>query len=712
MASGGQPAPGGQDGKTAKGGKKEDKTNETFWNEEADRDADFVVRHYTCKTPAAVDKDKTRCDVAFAGEERNGKKTLYLFTASTDSNQAFVAGCLNVPNVFAMRRTFAQKDFMNIGNTFEDAQENNYLIPLKQKAKNATISIKTEQILNSFAKRSDKDRFIYLWNLDPSLPWSQNVISDLNSRGDYEIPTHFYGVWCMIRAALNVVRTLPTSFPDSADEKGELPVTSNDFFLAVYAFKGWRSLRTKHWDPKGWGLTNATHSKSKKPTNARNAPAYKIFIHKPDLDPEADEGAPFLAEHEEKEKGAKTKGKEPLARIYTREEERLQFDVRKAVGPLEHMDEARKRQNDALMKDVQKILAAEEGEDNLRSAFAKRLAATNLPRLPEELHKEVFADLSYRFVSTGKTLAWLKDVSLPIPWPEKSASQTLVEHLAGQEATKDVAAKAGDAILAAIQADQVASSADGDKTVDIASVVASLRGVSMELLPYVEAAAALFPNGEGETLYDRFAKDREAGQRLLYKHQVQAVFAILDKLLNSPLKGVILADGCGLGKSIIILAAFLATATEYNKRNPDGPFYPILLVFPSSICEVWLLEFTRFFADNLSCVVYHGSGDILNASDELGCRLITSAALLRGFYLPGGIFDRSNPKTSFKIVFTSYSTYARRTLINRKLAEKLKTQALEDVNKGVVSQLWGSPKIAPLRILNTDPLEISQYCSC
>lgn len=564
-----------------------DPVDEKFWNSQADRDGGPVGRRFTKKLPRKDDRLETKCDVVFAGSDgEDGKKHIHFFTPQTEQNMAFVAGCLGVGNTFAMRRVFAQDEFVAIATVFEQAREVNFLTAVQlsgtvEKPK----SIATSQVMNILADPINTLRLRYLWNLDPSKPWSKDLIKELNSQVADEIQPHQQGLWCFARAVLNMIRALPASFPESVNfTHGHFPASLNDCHLALYAFRGYRILRMKGWKPKAWGLSASASSDKTGTKNASNAQfnfAFKIFVEKEDLPDDEDEGAPYLA----------------------------------TIMP--------------LTKD----------EDRAASRANPVYTASELQ------HQR---DMVNAFNANNLTLDRLKEQDAKIDQnPEADES--------------------GDAAAGA-------------------RIAASLRGVSMAMPSYLEAVKVLFPNGEGETLIDSHTQHAERAKRKLYKYQVQAIYNIRQAILDGPLNGIVLGDGCGLGKSLTVLVAFLLIAREYNERNPSGPYRPILLVCPPSVTGVWLLEYTRFFQSFLSCSIFQGSSETQDTSTDSARRIISSLDLLKAFYLPKGKFDPTDPRTSTKMVITSYPTYARRTLFDDQLVDKLKSAAAKDVDAGTVSR--------------------------
>lgn len=78
----------------------------------------------------------------------------------------------------------------------------------------------------------------------------------------------------------------------------------------------------------------------------------------------------------------------------------------------------------------------------------------------------------------------------------------------------------------------------------------------------------------------------------LKAHQLRAA-AVACNSLDSDLKGVIIADHPGLGKT---LAALAAIAVTRRTRGTDA-YGPCVIVSPVSCCGQWVTETRRFFED-------------------------------------------------------------------------------------------------------------------
>ncbi|KAJ5409164.1 uncharacterized protein N7487_003523 [Penicillium crustosum] len=71
----------------------------------------------------------------------------------------------------------------------------------------------------------------------------------------------------------------------------------------------------------------------------------------------------------------------------------------------------------------------------------------------------------------------------------------------------------------------------------------------------------------------------------------------------SPLHGGILADACGLGKTLTALTLIYQAALV----QPRPPYRPTLILVPSALIDTWLLEIERHFGDALTVRLFYGA---------------------------------------------------------------------------------------------------------
>jgi SNF2 family DNA or RNA helicase len=125
---------------------------------------------------------------------------------------------------------------------------------------------------------------------------------------------------------------------------------------------------------------------------------------------------------------------------------------------------------------------------------------------------------------------------------------------------------------------------------------------------------------------------------------------------NSPIGGGVVADDCGLGKTIQTLAFIVMKALLLPPNFAEHQ--PTLLAMPSAIIDTWLQEHSRYFSGSLRLWLSHRS----IGNDLLRKGLNVSAQDLKKRLLA---LDRKDVLTSLTIVIVSYNAFppiARTTL--------------------------------------------------
>ncbi|GMG25245.1 unnamed protein product [Aspergillus oryzae] len=134
--------------------------------------------------------------------------------------------------------------------------------------------------------------------------------------------------------------------------------------------------------------------------------------------------------------------------------------------------------------------------------------------------------------------------------------------------------------------------------------------------------------------------------------QPVAVARLLDIRSNTKVRGAILGDSVGLGKTWVAIAIW----EDYNQSvkkaigegNEPPPGKPFLVVMPPSLIMQWCAEITRV-TDKLQVVLYYGS-----KTSKEGIRPVKTI-----LHKEHELFDGS-PANGRKVVITSYQTFSNR----------------------------------------------------
>ncbi|KAB8275464.1 P-loop containing nucleoside triphosphate hydrolase protein [Aspergillus minisclerotigenes] len=138
--------------------------------------------------------------------------------------------------------------------------------------------------------------------------------------------------------------------------------------------------------------------------------------------------------------------------------------------------------------------------------------------------------------------------------------------------------------------------------------------------------------------------------------QPVAVARLLDIRSNTKVRGAILGDSVGLGKTWVAIAVMLKIWEDYNQSvkkaisegNEPPPGKPFLVVMPPSLIMQWCAEITRV-TDKLQVVLYYGS-----KTSKEGIRPVKTI-----LHKEHELFDGS-PVNGRKVVITSYQTFSNR----------------------------------------------------
>ncbi|KAL8739710.1 MAG: hypothetical protein Q9190_007515 [Brigantiaea leucoxantha] len=122
---------------------------------------------------------------------------------------------------------------------------------------------------------------------------------------------------------------------------------------------------------------------------------------------------------------------------------------------------------------------------------------------------------------------------------------------------------------------------------------------------------------------------------------------VINQRLNSPLKGIILGNEPGCGKTFAMFGHILAMAQkaqrDFDAKTSSGPFYPSLIVVPPSLCYQYAEEYMSSFFGVLDLKLWHGSAQF-------------QSRRARNY----GEMNSADPKNAARVLVTSYHTWTRR----------------------------------------------------
>ena len=121
----------------------------------------------------------------------------------------------------------------------------------------------------------------------------------------------------------------------------------------------------------------------------------------------------------------------------------------------------------------------------------------------------------------------------------------------------------------------------------------------------------------------------------------------------SPLHGGILADACGLGKTLTALTLIYQAALVQSRP----PYRPTLVLVPSALIDTWLLEIERHFGDALTVRLFYGAKSRTGDS-ERKLMLLESLGEVRKFL---GRCPADQASSARTVILSSYNTWATRT---------------------------------------------------
>ncbi|KAL4958616.1 uncharacterized protein BDV14DRAFT_206514, partial [Aspergillus stella-maris] len=141
---------------------------------------------------------------------------------------------------------------------------------------------------------------------------------------------------------------------------------------------------------------------------------------------------------------------------------------------------------------------------------------------------------------------------------------------------------------------------------------------------------------------------------VLKRHQVTGVKFTSDQE-NGPVRGGMIADACGLGKTTQMLA-YLAMVTR-DLTKDAAPFQPTLVLCPPAVIDTWYDEWAKRFKEIFTLRLFHGSRK--HTSNVRRQELIIDEVTELQQWM--GALDATDPRTARTIVLSSYQTWSKRT---------------------------------------------------
>jgi len=135
---------------------------------------------------------------------------------------------------------------------------------------------------------------------------------------------------------------------------------------------------------------------------------------------------------------------------------------------------------------------------------------------------------------------------------------------------------------------------------------------------------------------------------------------------NLPIRGGMIADDCGTGKTVIMLTVILEqyrTALVDHAQGGTGPWKPTLVIAPPHVVDVWFQEVQRFFSSELEIWRFYETKDkVTNAT--MKARTLPSTATALVHWLDDKC-PPDSPRSCAKIIVTAYETFTLRTLMEK-----------------------------------------------
>jgi SNF2 family DNA or RNA helicase len=160
---------------------------------------------------------------------------------------------------------------------------------------------------------------------------------------------------------------------------------------------------------------------------------------------------------------------------------------------------------------------------------------------------------------------------------------------------------------------------------------------------------------DASKIFDQGPEGPTINGLLLKPWQVIGVAWMLEQELQ-PLRGGIVADGCGLGKTLQTLAFLHCTLVRDRRAMKLQPHRPTLVLVPTGVIDTWVTEWARFFKNSLDLRVYHSIKRSRGTTKNIS---ITSNEL-EDLWMEGGKAHYRNFEAREVVVLTSYETWTRR----------------------------------------------------
>ncbi|KAF9893927.1 hypothetical protein FE257_008898 [Aspergillus nanangensis] len=127
---------------------------------------------------------------------------------------------------------------------------------------------------------------------------------------------------------------------------------------------------------------------------------------------------------------------------------------------------------------------------------------------------------------------------------------------------------------------------------------------------------------------------------------------------KSDLRGGILGDACGLGKSFTLLClVYLAPVLAPKIDNTLQTYQPTLILTPAGVVDTWASEILDRFGDAFNLIIFHGK-ESQTKSAKLKTLIVENLTTLQ---IRLSKLDNKNIRTARTIVLSSYSTWAERS---------------------------------------------------
>lgn len=126
---------------------------------------------------------------------------------------------------------------------------------------------------------------------------------------------------------------------------------------------------------------------------------------------------------------------------------------------------------------------------------------------------------------------------------------------------------------------------------------------------------------------------------------------------SEPIRGGIVADACGMGKTLMALTLIFLDAKR-RSEDPNAIFRPNLIVVPSMIFHVWFDEIKSRFGDAIKLHLFYGWKEIIpNFESDPNFLLGADEEKLEKLACAVAALDPKRPHTAFTVFLTTYNTW-------------------------------------------------------